>query len=165
MALSACNAVVNPGFESGVLFPWRASAVDVAQVSTGTNAYSGDHYLSLQTAIDNQGNTISQTLKNLKPGKAYTFNAVAQVPYPSGSEYCFVYVYAGFNETVGEITSTDLYEETFGTWVSVSGTYVPKKSVESLHILAACDLEDNSDTGEVYLDAISLVPESGCASA
>ncbi|KAJ6011096.1 hypothetical protein N7451_002508 [Penicillium sp. IBT 35674x] len=164
MALSACIAVINPGFESGVLFPWRASAVDVAHVSTGT-AYSGDYYLNLQTAIDNQGNTISQTLKNLKPGKSYTFSAEAQVPYPAISEYCFVYVYSGSNSTVGEIASVDLYEESFGEWVSVSGTYVPKHSVETLHILAACDEEDNSVTGEVYLDAISLVPESGCGSA
>ena len=45
MALSACNAVTNPGFESGVLFPWHASAPNVAKVSNGTSAYSGDYYL------------------------------------------------------------------------------------------------------------------------
>lgn len=76
-----------------------------------------------------------------------------------------MYVYSGSNSTVGEIASADLYEESFGEWVSVSGTYVPKHSVETLHITAACDEEDNSVTGNVYLDAISLVPESGCGSA
>lgn len=46
MTLSAwCNAVVNPSFESGVLFLWRASAVDVATVSSTTTAYSGEYYL------------------------------------------------------------------------------------------------------------------------
>ncbi|KAJ6096223.1 hypothetical protein N7486_006969 [Penicillium sp. IBT 16267x] len=164
MALTACNAVINPGFESGVLFPWRASAVDVAHVSTGA-AYSGNYYLNLQTAIDNQGNTISQTLKHLRPGRNYTFNAEAQVPYPAISEYCFVYVYMGSNSTVGEITTMGLYQESFGKWVSVSGSYVPKKSVETLHIMAACDEEDNSVTGEVNLDAISLVPQGSCGSA
>ncbi|KAJ5648185.1 hypothetical protein N7490_004557 [Penicillium lividum] len=163
MALSACNAVVNPGFESGILFPWRASAINVAHVSTGANAYSGNYYLNLETAIDNQGNTITQTLKNLKPGRNYTFNAEAQVPL-SGSNYCFVYVYAGSNSTVGEIASADVYEESFGKWISVSGTYVPKHPVESLNILAACDSEDNSVTGQVYLDAISLLPQNGCGS-
>lgn len=45
MSLSASNAVVNPSFESGVLFPWRASAVGVATVSNGVSAYSGEYYL------------------------------------------------------------------------------------------------------------------------
>jgi len=45
MALSACNAVINPSFETGILSPWVASAVNVAKVSNGTSAYSGDYYL------------------------------------------------------------------------------------------------------------------------
>jgi hypothetical protein len=76
-----------------------------------------------------------------------------------------VYAYVGSNSTIGEIASAGLFEESFGEWVSVSGSYVPKHSVETLHIIAACDEEDNSVTGEVYLDAISFVPQSGCGSA
>lgn len=45
MALSACNAVLNPSFETGILTPWFPSAVNVAKVSNGTSAYSGDYYL------------------------------------------------------------------------------------------------------------------------
>ncbi|KAJ5728509.1 hypothetical protein N7493_004839 [Penicillium malachiteum] len=163
MALSACNAIVNPGFESSVLFPWRPSTVNVATVSSGTSAYSGDYYLSLETAIDNGSNTISQVLKNLTPGKTYTFSAEAQVPYDS-SEYCGIYVSSGHNITKGLITSQDLGMDTFGSWVTVTGSFVPKKSTETIHVAAGCDSEDNSVTGLVWLDAISLVPESGCAS-
>jgi hypothetical protein len=45
MALSTCNAVANPSFETGDLSPWRASAVNVAKISNGSTAYSGDYYL------------------------------------------------------------------------------------------------------------------------
>lgn len=45
MALSTCNAVVNPSFETGALAPWFPSAVNVAKVSNATSAYSGDFYL------------------------------------------------------------------------------------------------------------------------
>lgn len=45
MALSTCNVLSNPSFESGILFPWAPSAVKVAQVSNGTSSYSGDYYL------------------------------------------------------------------------------------------------------------------------
>ncbi|KAJ5266992.1 hypothetical protein N7478_009800 [Penicillium angulare] len=163
MALSACNAVTNPGFESGVLFPWHPSAVNVAKVSNGTSSYSGDHYLALTTAIDNGANTISQLLKGLKPGTKYTFTAEAQVPYDS-SEYCFIYAYAGHNATRGEIAQQELDQDTFGSWVSVTGSFVAKKSTAELHVSASCDSEDNSYTGLVWLDSIGVVPEGGCGS-
>jgi hypothetical protein len=45
MTLSACNVVSNPSFETGILNPWQGSAVDVAKISNGTTAYSGDYFL------------------------------------------------------------------------------------------------------------------------
>ncbi|KAJ5167563.1 uncharacterized protein N7482_006344 [Penicillium canariense] len=73
MALSKCDAVVNPPFESGVLFPWIPSAMNVAKVNNGTSASSGDYYVDLQTAVGNRGNTISQSLKHLEPRTEYMF--------------------------------------------------------------------------------------------
>jgi hypothetical protein len=53
MALDACaNAVVNPSFESGSLYPWVPSAVSVAKVSNGTSAYSGNYYLSVPLFLE-----------------------------------------------------------------------------------------------------------------
>ncbi|KAJ6004901.1 hypothetical protein N7540_012700 [Penicillium herquei] len=164
MALSACNAIVNPGFESGVLFPWRPSVVNKLLPSKQIQTQADiNTYRSLQTAIDNGSNTISQVLKNLKPGKNYTFTAEAQVPYDA-SEYCGIYISSGHNTTKGLITYQGLGSDTFGSWVTVTGSFVPKKSTETIHVAAGCDSEDNSVTGLVWLDAISLLPEEGCAS-
>ncbi|KAJ6139386.1 hypothetical protein N7471_005872 [Penicillium samsonianum] len=160
MALSACNAVSNPSFETGLLAPWHASAVNVAKISNGTIAYSGDYYLNLQTAVGNRGNTISQGLRHLKPHTEYKFSVQAQVPSPSGSSYCSVYVYAGRNATVGSIASAQLFN--FGEWTEVAGSYVPKRENEILSIVAACDSEDSSVTGNVLLDDISFIG-SDCA--
>lgn len=182
MALSACNAVSNPSFETGILAPWHPSAVNVAQVSNGTIAYSGDYYLyespslssqttisdtnevmctsNLQTAVGNRGNTISQGLRHFKPHTEYKFSAQAQVPSPSGSEYCSVYVYVGRNATVGSIASVQLFN--FGEWTEVTGSYVPKRENEILSIGAACDSEDSSYTDNVLFDDISFIPND-CA--
>ncbi|KAI1838704.1 hypothetical protein DTO006G1_583 [Penicillium roqueforti] len=160
MALSACNAVSNPSFETGILAPWHPSAVNVAQVSNGTIAYSGDYYLNLQTAVGNRGSTISQGLRHLKPHTEYKFSAQAQVPSPSGSEYCSVYVYVGRNATVGSIASVQLFN--FGEWTEVTGSYVPKRENEILSIGAACDSEDSSYTDNVLFDDISFIPND-CA--
>ncbi|KAJ5218095.1 uncharacterized protein N7498_000194 [Penicillium cinerascens] len=161
MALSACNAVVNPSFESGVLFPWRASAVNVATVSNAASAYSGEYYLELQTAIDNGGNTISQSLENLKRGTKYDFSAEIQVPY-AGAEYCFISVYMGRNATKGHIATKEVTD--FGKWVSVTGSYTPRRSEDRLNILAACDFPDNSVTGRVYIDDVLFAPSGSCGS-
>ncbi|CEO59581.1 hypothetical protein PMG11_04254 [Penicillium brasilianum] len=160
MALSACNAVVNPSFESGSLYPWVPSAVNVARVSNGTTAYSGDYYLDLQTAVGNRGNTISQSLKHLEPRAKYTFSASVQVPSPSGSEYCAVYVYMGHNATTGRIASSQLF--TFGEWTSVTGTYSPRRPVETLNIIASCDSEDSSVTGHVWIDEVIFTGDNNC---
>jgi hypothetical protein len=45
MALSTCNLVANPSFESGNLFPWFPSALNAAKISNATGAYDGDYYL------------------------------------------------------------------------------------------------------------------------
>ncbi|KAJ5118085.1 hypothetical protein N7448_004268 [Penicillium atrosanguineum] len=161
MSLSACNAVVNPSFESGVLFPWRASAANVATVSNADSAYSGEYYLNLQTAIDNGGNTISQNLENLKRGTKYDFSAEVQIP-GEGASYCLVYVYMGRNETIGQVATE--YVSDFEKWVSVTGSYTPKRSEDRLSIIAACDFEDNSVTGRVYIDDVIFAPSGSCGS-
>ncbi|KAJ5742416.1 uncharacterized protein N7511_011435 [Penicillium nucicola] len=157
MALSACNVVTNPSFETGVLNPWHASAVDVAKISNGTTAYSGEYYLNLQTAVGNRGNTISQSLQHLKPRSKYDFSAQVQVPSPSGSSYCSVYVYSGKNATVGAIASAQLFN--FGEWTGISGSYIPRRDHDVLNIVAACDSEDSSVTGNVLIDNVSLISE------
>lgn len=122
------------------------------------------HPRTLQTAIDNGSNDISQIVKGLTPGKNYTFSAEAQVP-ESGASYCGIYVYSGHNVTKGHIAEKDVDMGSFGSWLTVTGSYVPKTSTDKLHVAAYCDEEDNSVTGWVYLDAISLVPEGGCGSS
>ena len=119
---------------------------------------------TLQTAIDNGSNDISQIVKGLTPGKTYTFSAEAQVP-ESGASYCGIYVYSGHNVTKGHIAEKDVDMGSFGSWLTVTGSYVPKSPTDKLHVAAYCDEEDNSVTGWVYFDAISLVPESGCGSS
>lgn len=184
MELDSCtNAVVNPSFESGSLYPWVPSTINVAKVSNGTSAYSGNYYLSvllsrillfffnenhladakssdLQTAVGNRGNTISQSLKHLEPRAKYTFSASIQAPSPSGFEYCSVYVYMGRNATTGQIASTQLF--TFGEWTSVTGTYSPRRSEETLNIIASCDSEDSSVTGHVWIDDVILSGGHNC---
>jgi hypothetical protein len=52
MELAGCtNAVVNPSFESGFLYPWVPSTVNVAKVSNGTSAYDGNYYLSVPFSL------------------------------------------------------------------------------------------------------------------
>ncbi|KAJ5094964.1 hypothetical protein N7532_007255 [Penicillium argentinense] len=154
MALSACNAVLNPSFETGTLKPWFSSAVNVAKVTSGTSAYSGEYYLNLQTAVGNRGNTISQHLKHLKPHEKYDFSVQVQVPSPSGSEYCSVYVYMGRNATIGAIASTQLFD--LEEWTALTGTYTAKRSDDILNIVVACDSEDSSVTGNVLIDDVNF---------
>lgn len=111
-------------------------------------------YSNLQTAVGNRGNTISQFLKHLKPRSKYDFSVQVQMPSPSGSSYCSVYVYAGRNATVGAIASAQLFN--FGEWTEVTGNYVARRDREILNIVAACDSEDSSVTGNVLIDDISL---------
>ena len=60
----------------------------------------------------------------------------------------------GRNATVGSIASAQLFN--FGEWTEVSGTYVPRREQDILSIVAACDSEDTSVTGNVLLDDISF---------
>ncbi|CAI7676615.1 unnamed protein product [Penicillium pancosmium] len=161
MALSACNAVLNPSFETGLLAPWFPSAVNVAKVSNATSAYDGDYYLNLQTAYGNRGNTVSQHLKHLKPQTEYDFSVQLQV-LSGGVEFCSVYVYMGHNATTGKVASADI--STFGEWQALTGTYKPKRHEGTLSIVAACDSEDSSVTGNVLIDAVSFTGAGHCKS-
>lgn len=67
-----------------------------------------------------------------------------------------MYVYMGRNATVGSIASAQLFHP--GEWTEVSGTWVPKREQDILSIVAACDSEDSSVTGNVLLDQISFAP-------
>ncbi|CAG8123542.1 unnamed protein product [Penicillium salamii] len=154
MSLS-CNAVSNPSFETGILSPWHAP-INVATITNGSTAYSGNYYLNLQTAVGNRGNTISQGLRHLKRHTQYKFSVQAQLPSPSGSEYCSVYVYIGRNATVGNIASAQLFHP--GEWMEVAGSWVPRREQDVLSIVAACDSEDSSVTGNVLLDEIVFAP-------
>jgi hypothetical protein len=116
---------------------------------------------NLETAIDNGGHAISQSLQHLKRGAKYDFSAEVQVPY-SGAEFCSIYVYMGRNVTTGHITTQDVTD--FGTWVSVTGSYTPKRSEDRLNIFSACDFPDNSVTGTVYIDDVLFAPSGNCGS-
>ncbi|CAI7593956.1 unnamed protein product [Penicillium glandicola] len=159
MALSACNVVSNPSFETGVLAPWRASAVNVATISNGTTAYSGDYYLNLQTAYGNSANSISQGIRHLKPHTEYKFSVQAQV-VPSAVEFCGVFVSLGGRNATINIAAVDISND--GVWTEVTGSHIPKSENEILSIFASCDSEDSSNTGNVLFDDISLIAD-GCA--
>lgn len=115
----------------------------------------------MQTAIDNGGNTISQTLENLKRGTKYDFSAEVQVPEVD-AEYCSIYVYMGRNATIGQVATKDVMD--FEKWVSVTGSYTPKRSEDRLSIFASCEFEDNSVTGHVYIDDVLFAPSGSCGS-
>lgn len=110
---------------------------------------------TLQTAIDNGGNTITQHLEHLKRGTKYDFSVEVQVP-DEGASFCSIYVYMGRNATIGQVASE--WVSDFGKWVSVTGSYTPKRSEDRLSILAACDFEDNSVSGRVYIDDVIFAP-------
>lgn len=118
---------------------------------------------NLQTAYGNRGNTVSQHLKHLKPKTEYEFSVQVQVPSPAGVEYCSVYVYMGHNATVGNVASAQLFN--FGEWESLTGTYKAKRHDEILNIVAACDSEDSSVTGNVYIDEVSFTGVGHCKSS
>lgn len=115
---------------------------------------------NLQTAYGNRGNTISQHLKRLKPRSEYDFSVKVQVPSPGGVEFCSVYVYAGKNATIGKIASAELFN--FGEWETLTGTYKAKRPEEILSIVAACDSEDSSVTGNVWIDDIIFTGPGNC---
>ncbi|EAW09006.1 carbohydrate binding domain protein [Aspergillus clavatus NRRL 1] len=163
MALgSSCNLLSNPSFETGTLQPWITSAVNMAKVSNGTQAYSGDYYLDLETAVGNRGITISQVVKNLDPRLDYTFTMHVQSS-ALAANYCSFYAYAGLNATTGFIASDTLYDS--GEWTLVTGQYRPKLSREFLNIIASCTFEDSSNTGHVFIDDVTLSASDGCPSA
>lgn len=85
-----------------------------------------------------------------------------QVPSPGGVEYCSVYVYAGKNATVGSIASKQLFN--FGEWETLTGVYKAKRHDELLNIVAACDSEDSSVTGNVLIDDVSFTGAGHCKS-
>jgi uncharacterized protein YegJ (DUF2314 family) len=66
----------------------------------------------------------------------------------------------GRNATTGQIASSQLF--TFGEWTSVTGTYSPRRSEESLNIIASCDSEDSSVTGHVWIDDVILSGGHSC---
>lgn len=115
---------------------------------------------NLQTAYGNRGNTISQHLKHLTPRSEYDFNVKVQVPSPGGVEYCSVYVYMGKNATIGKIASANIFN--FGEWETLTGTYKAKRPQETLKIIAACDSEDSSVTGNVWIDDIRFNGPGNC---
>jgi len=115
---------------------------------------------NLQTAYGNRGNTISQHLKHLKPRSEYDFSVKVQVPSPGGVEFCSVYVYAGKNATIGKIASAEVFN--FGEWETLTGTYKAKRPEEILSIVAACDSEDSSVTGNVWIDDIIFTGPGNC---
>ncbi|KAF7122268.1 hypothetical protein CNMCM5793_000225 [Aspergillus hiratsukae] len=158
MALSTCNLVANPSFESGNLFPWFPSALNVAKISNATEAYDGDYYLDLQTAIGGRSNTISQPLRHLDPSIDYTFSMQVQAASPSAN-YCSFYVYMGMNSTTGFMATDILYSS--GEWTSVMGHYRPRLSREYLNIMASCVFEGSSYLGRVFVDDLVLAP-TGC---
>ncbi|PKX89058.1 carbohydrate binding domain protein [Aspergillus novofumigatus IBT 16806] len=158
MALSTpCNLVANPSFESGNLFPWFPSALNVAKISNATEAYDGDYYLDLQTAIGNRGNTISQPLRNLDPSIDYTFSVQVQAASPAAN-YCSFYVYMGKNSTTGFVATDILYNS--GEWTSITGHYRPRLAQEYLNIVASCTFEGSSYTGRVFIDDVVLAPSN-----
>ncbi|GFG03308.1 hypothetical protein IFM5058_01364 [Aspergillus udagawae] len=158
MALStSCNLVVNPSFESGNLFPWFPSALKVAKISNATEAYDGDYYLDLQTAIGNRGNTISQPLRNLDPSLDYTFSMQVQAASPSAN-YCSFYVYMGKNSTTGFVATNMLFNS--GEWASITGHYRPRLAQEYLNIVASCTFEGSSYLGRVFIDDVVLAPSN-----
>jgi hypothetical protein len=62
----------------------------------------------------------------------------------------------GRNATVGSVASAQLF--TVQEWTDVSGTYVPKRETDILNIVALCDSEDSSVTGNVLLDDVIFAP-------
>ncbi|PLB44855.1 carbohydrate binding domain protein [Aspergillus steynii IBT 23096] len=152
MALS-CNVLANPSFETGTLSPWVASAVDVAQISTGTPVLDGDYYLNLETAVGNRGNSISQSIKDLTIGANYTFSVKARSPN-YGANYCGVFAYHGSNSTAGSIASEQLFDQE--EWVEVRGSYRPTTSRDILHVGAYCTFSGSSYTGHILFDDLFL---------
>ncbi|KAF9889505.1 hypothetical protein FE257_007215 [Aspergillus nanangensis] len=163
MALSPLchNVLANPSFETGSLSPWWPTAVDVAQISNGSTAYSGDFYLDLQTAVGNRGNAISQRLTGLHVGANYTFSVQIQTRSPSAANYCGFFAYTGRNATTNAIASELLYEP--GEWVQLTGSYVPKRPEDVLHVGGSCTFSGSSYTGHVLLDDIFLGRGEDCS--
>jgi len=160
----SCNLLANPSFESGALSPWTASASGVTQFVQSSSAYDGSYYLDLRTAIDNGGNSISQTLHGLDTSTTYTVGVQAQLPSETASSYCSVLVYMGANYT-SQVASQEFIEGQGGTWKFVGGSYQPKLPTETLHILAYCDLEDPSYTGDMFLDAAVFETSGSCSTS
>ncbi|KAI9044509.1 carbohydrate binding domain protein [Aspergillus affinis] len=159
MALSSCNVLANPSFESGVLSPWVPSAVDVAQISTGTPVFDGEYYLNLETAVGNRGNEISQCINGLTIGANYTFSMQVRSPNYAAN-YCSVLAYRGSNSTSGLLASELLFTQ--DEWVEVKGSYRPRHSRDTLHVGASCTFSGSSYTGNVLFDDIFLGREEEC---
>lgn len=68
----------------------------------------------------------------------------------------------GPNATVGNVASTQLFDT--GEWTSLTGTYTAKRPEEMLNIVAACDSEDSSVTGNVWIDNVSFTGTGQCKS-
>ncbi|KAL3469164.1 hypothetical protein BJX99DRAFT_81414 [Aspergillus californicus] len=149
------NLLTNPGFESGSLSPWHPSTPNVATITEDPEtAYTGNYYLSLETAVGNRGNTISQHVHDLTPGTNYTVSLQARVIADYGANYCSTYIYARSNSTMGAIASLI---DTPSEWTQVEGWYVPTSTGEVLNIVAGCTFSGSSYTGMVLFDEVVCV--------
>ncbi|KAL4799447.1 hypothetical protein BDV19DRAFT_355164 [Aspergillus venezuelensis] len=150
----ALNLIQNPSFESGVLAPWTPHAANVAQVVASNaeyQAFEGDYYLDLQTAVGNRGNTISQVITGLIPGTTYTVSIQTRTRGQGGANYCSTYLYAGNNATTGAIASEI---DTPNEWFALEGEYVAKETSEVLNVVGGCTFSGSSYTGHVLFDEV-----------
>jgi hypothetical protein len=91
----------------------------------------------------------------------------AQFPENTASSYCSVSVSVGSSNgtSANLVASQDLQSTTEGQWTYVGGYYQPKLSQgTTLYILASCDLEDPSYTGNVLIDAAVFESPAPCSS-
>ncbi|KAL4953344.1 hypothetical protein BDW69DRAFT_194904 [Aspergillus filifer] len=150
----ATNLIQNPSFESGVLAPWTSHAANVAEVVASNaeyQAFEGDYYLDLQTAVGNRGNTVSQVITGLTPGVTYTVSIQTRTRGEGAASYCSTYLYTGNNATAGAIASL---VDTPNEWFTLSGEYTAKTESETLNVVGGCTFSGSSYTGHVLFDEV-----------
>ncbi|KAL3481329.1 hypothetical protein BJX99DRAFT_271264 [Aspergillus californicus] len=146
----------NGGFETGLLAPWIPSDVTAATISNGTQAFSGDYYLDLETAPGNRANSVHQLLHDLDTTATYTLNAHVWGPPVSTANYCYAYIYVGTNSTTGSVASVDIDYEQSEQWIPLEGEFQPKHATLPLYVGAGCILSGASSTGNLLFDEITL---------
>ncbi|KAL4781788.1 hypothetical protein BJX76DRAFT_359549 [Aspergillus varians] len=147
----SCNVISNSDFESGIHY-WIPTPATSAIVESGPLAWSGTHYLDVQTTPENPSGAVYQDLYWLDDEKSHELRVQVRLPAAiPGVDSCDVYAYLGDDAEAGFIASDQVRD---GSWHQLTGTIKPDVRNTTLSLAATCSFDGEATEAEVIWDYV-----------